>query len=113
MHEAVGNTIAANSGGNFILHNIGSGVALNVTYRFNSLDPRLRADSSTRYFISVLPNQKIEMPEPMNTSGYSGDCELMFTFDSIGGRTYQSTITMKHHVLTRFDFIRVSERRRT
>lgn len=113
MHQAVGNTIAAGNGGYFVLHNIGSGVALNVTYRFKSLDPHLQADSSTRYFISVPPGHKIRMPEPMNASGCSGECELVFRFESIGRKTYQSTITMNHHVLTSFSFKSLGVPRRT
>jgi hypothetical protein len=112
MHQAIGNTIAAGNGGNFILHNIGNGVALNVTYSFHSFDPDLHADSSTRYFISVTPGQKVQMPEPMNVSGYSAECELVFTFDSIGGTTYQSKIMMNHHVLTRFNFKCLGTRRK-
>jgi len=106
MHQAVGNTTARGDHGNFMVHNIGNGVALNVSYRFRSLERDALNDLSARYFISVLPNQKATMPEPMNVSSYSGECQLTFEFDSIGGVRYESTVTMNHHVLTRFDFAR-------
>jgi hypothetical protein len=54
--------------------------------------------------MNVLAGQRITMPEPMNVSAYSGNCELIFSFESIGGRRYESTVTMNAHVLTAFKF---------
>jgi hypothetical protein len=101
---AVGNTKARGDDATFVVHNIGTGVALNVNYFFRSLESGRAADPSKRYFVSVLAGQKIAMPEPMNTSSYCGECELVFQFESIGGIKYQSLIRMNHHVLTQFDF---------
>ena len=85
MHGAVGGTIASGDQGNFAVENIGNGVALNVTYHFDK--SRFREPNGPRpesYFLNVLQSQKIAMPER----------EVVFCFESIGGRRYQSTITM-------------------
>jgi hypothetical protein len=88
---------------NFVVQNIGTGVALNVTYRFNNLDsPGRNRTRDKCYLVNVLPKARISMPEPMNASMYSGNCEVVFGFESIGGRHYESTVTMKNHVLTAF-----------
>jgi hypothetical protein len=103
MDGAVGALVARGDGANFVVQNIGTGVALNVTYRFNNLDSpeRIRLKDKS-YLVNVLPGQKISMPEPMNASNYSGNCELLFCFESIGGKHYQSIVTMNGHVLTSF-----------
>jgi hypothetical protein len=100
---AVGNTVAAGDNANFVVQNIGTGVALNVSYKFNDLDaPQGNRAREKSYLMNVLPAQRIAMPEPMNVSAYSGNCEVVFLFDSIGGRRYQSAVTMNAHVLTAF-----------
>ena len=89
---------------NFVVQNIGTGIALNISYYFKSLDASKRdRPERPRYLLYVLQGQKIELPEPMNVSAYSGNCEVIFHFQSIGGKHYQSTVTMNNHVLTAFD----------
>ena len=105
MNGAVGGTVARGDDGNFVVQNIGNGVALNVKYHFNSIDPpKAKSPARTSYLVNVLPAQKVRMPEPMNASIYCGFCEVVFRFESIGGRQYQSTVTMNSHVLTGFEF---------
>lgn len=101
MHGAVGATVAHGDAGNFVVQNIGTDVALNVRYRFVDLaNPKRPAQES--YLLNVLQGQKITMPEPLNFSAYSGECEVVFRFESIGGRSYQSTVSMNCHLLTAF-----------
>jgi hypothetical protein len=104
MNGAVGAMVArGDDAANLVVQNIGTGVALNVTYRFNNLDsPPGNRSKGESYLVNVLPTQKISMPEPMNASICSGNCEVIFGFESIGGRRYQSTVTMNNHVLTAF-----------
>jgi len=105
LSGAVGNTVAAGDQANFVVQNIGTGVALNVSYRFDDLDaPTGSRPKGKSYLMNVLAGQRITMPEPMNVSAYSGNCELIFSFESIGGRRYESTVTMNAHVLTAFKF---------
>jgi hypothetical protein len=103
MHSAVGWTVAQGDDGNFVVQNIGTGVALNVKYHFRPLDPsEANRPVQASYFLNVLAGQKISMPEPLNVSKYCGECEVVFQFESIGGRHYQTTVTMNNHVLTGF-----------
>lgn len=104
MNGAVGAMVArGDDAANLVVQNIGTGVALNVTYRFNNPDsPQGNRGKGESYLVNVLPTQKISMPEPLNASICSGNCEVIFGFESIGGRRYQSTITMNNHVLTAF-----------
>lgn len=103
IHGAVGGTVVRTDDGTFVAENIGTGVALNVTYRFNNLDaPDRNRLQEKSYLLNVLPRQRIAMPEPVNASRYSGNCEVIFSFESIGGRHYQSTVTLNNKVLTAF-----------
>jgi hypothetical protein len=109
--DAVGGTVASGDDANFVVQNIGTGVALNVRYRFILVaSSGGTPDYETRYFLSVLQGQKVRMPEPMNASTYSGKCDVVFTFDSIGGRTYESRVGMTHHVLTKSAFRQTPQR---
>lgn len=101
MDGAVGGTMACTDDGNFVVQNIGNGVALNVRYSFEKIDPPDgKTRTSDRYLLSVLANQRVRMPEPV--AAYRGECELVFRFHSIGGREYQSTVKMNNRVLTAF-----------
>jgi len=104
MDGAVGSLVARGDDANFVVQNIGTGVALNVSYSFNSLDSTTaQRPERKRYLANVLPTQKISVPEPMSAPLYCGNCELVFDFESIGGRHYRSTVTMNNHVLTGFE----------
>jgi hypothetical protein len=101
----VGNTVASGDNGDFVVRNIGNGVALNVTFNFiyrgdhpqNFPKPRLR------YLQNVLTGQRVNMLTPMNQYR-SGEFMVLFHYQSIGGRGYESRITMNGHVLTDFRF---------
>jgi len=104
MHEAVGGMVVHGVDSHFAVQNIGTGIALNISYHFRSLDaPEKSRPERTRYLLYVLQGHPIKLPEPMNVSGYCGNCEVIFRFQSIGGKHYQSTVTMNNHVLTAFD----------
>ena len=108
MHGAVGNTVARGDAGSFIMQNIGNGIALNVAYQFLTTprdDPARRRHAY--YLQNILPSQEVTMPQPM--TAYTGDWELRIGFSSIGGRRYQSMVTLKDRVLTGFQFSDVDE----
>jgi hypothetical protein len=93
---------------NLVVQNMGTGVALNVTYRFEDLDiPITERDRGEGYLVYILPTGKVSMPAPINARPFSGNCQIVFTFESIGGRRYQSTVTLNSHVLTAFQFEKV------
>jgi hypothetical protein len=102
MHGAVGGTVVCDNDGNFVVQNIGTGVALNVRYHFENLDSPGGRAIDENYFVNVLQGQKVRMPEPVNASMFSGNCRAVFRFESMGGGRYQSTVTMNNHVRTAF-----------
>ncbi len=48
------------------------------------------------------------MAEPV--TAFNGDYEVIFWFQSIGGKKYQTTVTMNNRVLTAFIFEQVVDR---
>jgi len=103
MHQIVGNTVIREESGNFVVQNIGNGVALNVRYRFTALDlvSSQRGDEPS-YVLNVQSGQKVQMPEPV--AAYCGSYDLIFQFESIEGKTYESVVTFSRQVLTNFEF---------
>jgi hypothetical protein len=104
MNGAVGSTQAAGDQGNFALQNIGNGVALNVSYRFEHVHPidAPPRPYRTRYVQNVLTNQSVAMVETL--TAYTGTFELTFNYESLGGRKYQTIVRLNNHVLTGFNF---------
>lgn len=100
-----GSTEIASEDAQFILENVGNGIALNVDYWFEgaytTVDPY---KETKRYFQLIKPGTCATMPEMINTLKTQNECKLICQFDSIGGRRYQSVITMNDHILTHFAF---------
>jgi hypothetical protein len=103
MHDAVGAMVVRGSDAQFVVQNIGTGIALNVSYYFRALDTAQHPEKPG-YLFYVLQGQPIQLPEPLNATPYAGNCEVVFRFQSIGGRWYQSTTTINNRVLTKFTF---------
>jgi hypothetical protein len=103
MDGAVGGTVVDDEEGQYVAVNIGSGVALNVQYLF-----RVRRDSgpwkdiTTGYLQIVAAKQPVQMALAVNA--YPGDNEIVFRFQSLGGRWYESTVMMESKVLTNLAF---------
>ena len=79
MDGAVGGTVVDDEQGQYVALNIGTGVALNVSYQFSA-----RRDSapwelkSASYLQSVRPNQHVMMALMVNA--YDGDHQIVFRF---------------------------------
>ncbi len=102
----MGNTVAAgNIGDDFFVQNIGNGVALNVMFDiiYQGEYPQNFPQRKQRYLQNVLAGEKVDMLVPMNAYR-SGEFIVLFHYQSIGGRGYESRITMNGHVLTDFRF---------
>lgn len=102
----VGNTVAAGkTGDDFFVRNIGNGVALNVTFDiiYTGEYPDRFPKRKGRYLQNVLAGEKVNMLTPMNPYR-SGEFIVLFHYQSIGGRAYESKITMNGFVLTDFRF---------
>lgn len=104
MDGAVGGSVVKDEGGHFVAINVGTGVALNVRYLF-----RVHRDSdqqwqaiTTGYLQTISPNQQVQMALMVNA--YAGDHEIEYRFQSLGGRWYESTVTIESRVLTKLGF---------
>jgi hypothetical protein len=103
--RAVGSTTARGDQGSFVIQNIGNGVALNVSYKFEQISvpagqPRIRDE---RYVQNVLASQKVTMVETL-ASARQANFRIIFNYHSIGGRKYRTTITLMNLVLTSLIF---------
>jgi hypothetical protein len=101
--RTVGTTQAAFDSGNFIVQNIGNGIALNISYYFikdetNGAPQRKK----TRYIQNLLTLQRVTIPESKNL--FQEPWIIVFEYESIGGRGYRTTLQINHHVLTAFRF---------
>jgi hypothetical protein len=101
----VGNTVAAEDKGSFAVRNIGNGVALNVNFNiiYTGQYPANFPKPQLRYLQNVLAGQRVNMLAPMNPYN-GGEFEVVFHYQSIGGRCYESRIIMNAFVLTEFRF---------
>src|SRR5260370_22495747 len=103
-----GNTVAAGNKGDFVVVNIGNGVALNVNFDlvYTGQYPDRFPKRNLRYLQNVLIGQKVNMLTPMNPYN-GGEFEVVFHYQSIGGRGYESRVAMNGFVLTGFTFGRL------
>jgi len=103
MHQAVGGTIVRDNRGDYVIVNIGNGLALNVEYVFNVVHESGPIKEIARsYLQSVAPNQMITLALPINA--HVGDHHFVFRFQSLGGRWYESAVRVKSKVLTDLAF---------
>jgi|SRR5579864_8445404 len=100
MHGAAGNIVARGDGNSYVVQNIGNGVAINVRYHFTR--ENFPEDRPMRYVPNILASQKVSLVETLG--GYNGEHEVMFEYESIGGRRYTTSIHLNHHVMTTFEF---------
>jgi len=108
MNGAIGNIVARADAGNYVIQNIGNGVALNVQYRFTRPNDNPDRPQNMRYVPNILPNVRVALVEPLG--GYDAEHDVTFDYESIGGRRYRTTIHLNHHVITAFVFEEVEER---
>jgi len=98
MHGAKGSTTADTTDAQFVLKNIGTGVALNVTYSFRRLNSDVPRDAPTTYVLNVEAGQKLQLAELATL--FSEECEATLYFESITGRRYRTIIVMHNLVFT-------------
>jgi hypothetical protein len=105
MHGAAGNIVARPDQGNYVVLNIGNGVALNVRYHFTRPTDNRDHPRDPRYIPNLLATAKVTLVETLG--GYNAEHEVTFNYESIGGRKYRTTIQLNHHVITSFVFAEV------
>ena len=103
MNDAVGNVVARANEGNYVVQNIGNGIALNIRYLFsraNDADQR-----EMRYVPNVACGAKVRLVEPLGA--YDAEHEVIFEYESIRGKKYRTTIQLNHQVITSFVFAEI------
>ncbi len=101
MGGAVGTMIVAARDGNVAVRNIGNGPAINIRYEFRPVNPAPGANVARpqNYFQMIAPGEVFVMPVArgvLNNLEY----EFIASYESLGGRRYQSRITLNNLVLT-------------
>ena len=99
-HGAKGSTVADTIDAHFVLKNIGSGVALNVTYAFRRLNSDVSTCEATTYVHNVEAGRTLQLAELVTL--FSEECQATFCFESIAGRRYRTTTLLNNLVLTGF-----------
>jgi hypothetical protein len=94
-HGAVGTLQAKVDQGNYAVRNIGSGVALNIRYRFVTEE---EGKFQPGYVQHIAIGQPMPIPEALIT--YQGKASLVFLYESLGGRKYETIVTIDRTVLT-------------
>jgi hypothetical protein len=109
LEGAVGASVVKDEGGRYVAVNIGNGIALNVSYFF-----KVRRDcdqpwarKSQSYLQTIQLDQPVALALMINA--YSGDHEITFLFQSLGGRWYESVVLIQSKVLTDSRFKQLPE----
>jgi hypothetical protein len=108
MGGAVGGMVVRCPGGDAEIGNVGSGPAINVRYRavHNIADATEQGPSG--YLAGILPGEKFLTPIPRGIL-QGQEWEVVFTYESLSGRKYQTKCTLDDLVLTNVRFDRVAD----
>jgi hypothetical protein len=92
------------------VRNVGNGLALNISYQFNRVDdpnyPKgLKGDDS--YLQRLHAEREIRLPIPV-TMMKLGEWQVVFEFESLGGRKYRTTVRVQANVLSGIRFEQIS-----
>ncbi len=100
VDRAVGNIVARPDEGNYVVQNIGDGIALNLRYRFSRGNERELREM--RYVPAVGQGARVRLVEPLGA--YNAEHRVIFEYESVSGKRYRTTIELNHQVITSFVF---------
>jgi len=108
MGGAVGGMVVRCPGGDAEIGNVGSGPAINVRYRavHNIADATEQGPSG--YLAGILPGEKFLTPIPRGIL-QGQEWEIVFIYESLSGRKYQTKCIVDDLVLTNVKFERISD----
>jgi hypothetical protein len=91
------------------IRNIGNGLAINIKYRFNQVGPEwpknLKGNDGYLQRLHAAKAMRLPLPASMTANG---EWDVDFEFESLGGRKYQTKLTLKANVLSDFRFEQIS-----
>lgn len=96
------------------VRNVGNGLALNISYRFKRVDDpnypnHLKGNDS--YLQRLHAEREIRLPLPV-TLMKLGDWDVVFEFESLGGRKYRKAVRVQANVLSGIRFEQISDQPR-
>jgi hypothetical protein len=107
MGGAVGGTVVRCPGGDAELGNVGSGPAINVRYRATHNVEEATEEGPSGYLAGILPGERFLTPIPRGIL-QNIKWEIVFTYESLSGRKYETKCTVDDLVLTNVKFERVN-----
>lgn len=108
MGGAVGGMVVRCPGGNAEIGNVGSGPAINIRYRASHDVTDATEQGPSGYLAGILPGEKFLTPIPRGIL-QDRKWEIVFTYESLSGRKYQTKCTVDDLVLTNVKFERVAD----
>ena len=105
MGGAVGGMVVRCPGGNAEVGNVGSGPAINVRYRATHNLEDATEQGPSGYLAGILPGEKFLTPIPRGIL-QGQQWKVVFTYESLSGRKYQTECTIDDLVLTNVRFER-------
>jgi hypothetical protein len=105
---AVGGMVVAARDGNVALWNVGNGPALNTRYRFTPINPPPNANAARPSgYIQIVAAQETFVLPVSRTILPNLQYEVVLTYESLGGKRYETRIPINNLVLTGFSFGRL------
>lgn len=113
VYGVKGISVVKDRDGRMSLRNVGNGLALNISYRFNETGPDRPKDlkGNNGYLQRLHAEREIKLPIATEMTERS-TWEVAFEFESLGGRKYRTTLLLEAQVLSNFKFEQISEPRR-
>lgn len=105
--------VDASEDGLFLVENIGNGVALNVTFKFDPIDPPhgKNMKGNDGYVQNLPAGQKALLHPPVSMAKFVW--EVTLEFDSLSGRRYQTKMPLGMRVLTDISFKEIGQPRQS
>lgn len=108
MEGIVGTTVLRPQEGQLVLRNVGKGPALNIRYEMRPLDAGPGQPSG--YIDAIAPQDQLVTPIPRGIL-QNRPYEFVASYNSLSGRSYQTTIRIENLVLTSFHSTSTPRRR--
>jgi hypothetical protein len=110
LYGVKGGSVVKDYKGFLALRNIGNGLALNISYRFNEagLDGPKDLKGDRGYLQRLHAEKEIRLPLPISMTA-RGEWDVTFEFESLGSRRYRTTLLLQANILSNFKFEQLSD----
>jgi hypothetical protein len=110
LYGVKGGSVVKDYKGFLALRNIGNGLALNISYKFNEagLDGPKDLKGDSGYLQRLHAEKEIRLPLPISMTA-RGEWDVTFEFESLGSRRYRTTLLLQANILSNFKFEQLSD----